>query len=133
VDHVVAEKFDADRGEVTEDENIPPSRMALDIGPRTVEFYSQPIAGAATIFCHGPMGVFENPAFSRGTFGIAKAIAGSKATKLAGGGDVSAALAASGYESAFDFVSTGGGATLEFLEGKVLPGLKALALSQRPS
>ncbi|MEZ4751311.1 MAG: phosphoglycerate kinase [Bdellovibrionota bacterium] len=133
IDHVVAASFDSEKGELTDGENIPGDKMGLDIGPKTVSLYERPISQAETIFWNGPMGVFEKPAFSEGTFGIARAIGASRAQKLAGGGDCAAAVAASGEEANFDFISTGGGATLEFLEGKNLPGLKALALSKRES
>lgn len=133
VDHVITSDFESLDATITEDENIPGDKMALDIGPKTLSLYEEPIAKAATIFWNGPMGVFERKPYSEGTFGLARAIAASPAQKLAGGGDVAAAVAASGEQERFDFISTGGGATLEFLEGKNLPGLKALALSKRES
>jgi phosphoglycerate kinase len=89
------------------------------------------LEGAETIFWNGPMGVFEKPAFAKGTFELARHVAQSKAKKLAGGGDVAAAIAASGREEEFDFISTGGGATLEYLEGKPLPGLRILDQDNR--
>lgn len=131
VDHVVAKSFDDTEGVVTEGAHVPRDRMGVDIGPKTIAAYEAALATAETIFWNGPMGVFEKPAFAKGTFELARIIGGTKAQKLAGGGDVSAALAASGCEGRFDFVSTGGGATLEYLEGRALPGLKALEVSHR--
>ncbi len=132
VDHVVASSMDDEAGaQVTESESVPDDKMALDIGPRTVEKYAAALEGAETIFWNGPMGVFEKPAFAKGTFEMARHIAQSKAKKLAGGGDVAAAIAASGREEEFDFISTGGGATLEYLEGKPLPGLRILDQDNR--
>lgn len=132
VDHVVSKAFgDAKSAETTPGQDIPADRMGLDIGPKTVEAYQAALSGVETIFWNGPMGVFEEPAFANGTFGVAKAIAESSAQKLAGGGDVAAAIAKSGLQDRFDFISTGGGATLEYLEGKDLPGLKVLELFSR--
>jgi phosphoglycerate kinase len=132
VDHIIARNMDdVDGARATNAEAIPEGFMGLDIGPRTVEKFAQAFETAETIFWNGPMGVFEKPAFAKGTFELARHIGRSKARKLAGGGDVAAAIAASGCESQFDFISTGGGATLEFLEGKGLPGLKVLDLDNR--
>ncbi len=133
VDHVVTRAMgDTTNVETTEGPDIPDGFMGVDIGPKTVAKYGAALLGAETIFWNGPMGVFETPEFAKGTFALAQIIATSTARKLAGGGDVAAAIAASGVQSQFDFISTGGGATLEFLEGKELPGLKALELSHRP-
>jgi phosphoglycerate kinase len=127
IDHVTSLAFDDTKNvQVTTGEDIPENRMGLDIGPKTVEHYRAQLEGIETLFWNGPMGVFEVPAFAQGTFGLAKAVAETRAKKLAGGGDVSAALAKAGVDSQFDFISTGGGATLEYLEGKELPGLKVL-------
>ncbi len=131
VDHVVAKSMDDNTGRTTNNEQVPDDMMALDIGPRTVELYGKAFETAETIFWNGPMGVFEKPAFAKGTFDIAKRISLSKARKLAGGGDSAAAISEAGCEPQFDFISTGGGATLEYLEGKGLPGLKALDLDNR--
>jgi phosphoglycerate kinase len=100
--------------------------MGLDIGPQTVSRYGEIIASAKTIVWNGPMGVFENPAFAKGTFAIAKAVAESKAFSIVGGGDSAAAVAESGMESKITHISTGGGASLEFLSGQKLPGVEAL-------
>lgn len=127
VDHVVAKAFgDAASATVTPGADIPPTMMGLDIGPQSVAFFEKSLEGVKTIFWNGPMGVFEEPAFAKGTFDLAHAIARTSALKLAGGGDSASAIAKAGVEGSFDFVSTGGGATLEFLEGKELPGIKVL-------
>lgn len=127
VDHVIAKAIDNTKDiKTTPNATVPDGWMGVDIGPMTVKLYQQALAGAETIFWNGPMGVFEVPEFAHGTEEIAKAVASAKARKLAGGGDVVAAIAKTGVESQFDFISTGGGATLEYLEGKDLPGLKAL-------
>jgi phosphoglycerate kinase len=128
VDHIIAKdlKATSENSQLTEGEEIPSGWMAVDVGPRTLSLFGLALEGAKTVFWNGPVGVFENPAFSKGTFGLAKLISKCSALKLAGGGDVSAAIAASGCTDSFDFISTGGGATLEFLEGKELPGLKVL-------
>ncbi|MCA9681223.1 MAG: phosphoglycerate kinase [Myxococcales bacterium] len=100
--------------------------MALDIGPRTEALFAQAIAGAKTVFWNGPMGVFENPAFASGTMAMAAAVASCPGFTVVGGGDSVAALNASGREADIDHVSTGGGASLEFIEGRELPGVTAL-------
>ena len=105
---------------------IPKGLMGLDIGPRTVEEFAMTIAEAKTILWNGPMGVFELEPFSAGTRGVATAIAGSSAYAVAGGGDSLLAIKRFGLEEGFDHLSTGGGASLEFLEGRELPGVKVL-------
>jgi phosphoglycerate kinase len=100
--------------------------MFLDIGPKTAHLYAALIAQAGTVFWNGPMGVFENPIFATGTKKIAHAIATTKAVTILGGGDTEAAVAALDLESKFDYISTAGGAALEYLAGKELPGLQPL-------
>ncbi len=127
-DVVVAEKMeeDADTRTVGIDE-IPAGWMGLDVGPETVEFFEERIASARTIFWNGPMGVFEMEAFARGTEGVARAVAGSDATSVIGGGDSVAAVNKLGLEDAMSHISTGGGASLEYIEGKELPGVAVLS------
>jgi phosphoglycerate kinase len=101
--------------------------MALDIGPKSVALFKKEIAEARTVIWNGPMGVFEMPAFAIGTNGIAQAVAHNRnATTIVGGGDSVSAIQKSGVASHITHISTGGGASLEFLEGKVLPGVAAL-------
>jgi phosphoglycerate kinase len=108
------------------DENIPDGSVGLDIGPRSSEAFVSVIEGAATVLWNGPMGVFEDERFGAGTEAVARAVASSNAVSVVGGGDSVAALQSYGLDGAFSFVSTGGGASLEFVELGDLPGLKAL-------
>jgi phosphoglycerate kinase len=128
VDFVVADRFAADAITATVDQDsIPADQMGLDIGPRTRELYSQIIRDSATIVWNGPMGVFEMPAFAGGTLAVARAMADSTGFTVIGGGDSAAAVRILEVDqSKFDHISTGGGASLEFLEGKDLPGLTVL-------
>jgi phosphoglycerate kinase len=131
VDAVVAEKMEAGQATQTVDrEAIPADRMVLDVGPRTVDEYRRILSDARTVLWNGPMGVFEVPEFAAGTRGVAEAVAEATdrgATTIIGGGDSAAAVAELGLEARMSHVSTGGGASLEFLEGKELPGVAALA------
>jgi len=130
VDHLAAAKpeMHAVVKNVHEDESIPDNLMALDIGPKTIELFSEAISKARTILWNGPMGVFEVSPFSRGTFKIAEAVAeNAGATSIVGGGDSVSAVQAAGVAEKITHISTGGGASLEFLEGKKLPGVEALA------
>jgi phosphoglycerate kinase len=129
VDHVVAVKPDPNAviQQVGEGQPIPADKMALDIGPKTIELFSEEIFRARTIVWNGPMGVFEVPGFAKGTFKIAHAVAeNAGATSIVGGGDSVAAVHAAGVADKITHISTGGGASLEFLEGKKLPGVEAL-------
>ena len=129
VDHVVAEKIDVNAVTHIIDSGhpIPPNAMALDIGPKTIEIFCEEISRARTIVWNGPMGVFEVSPFSKGTFKVARAIADNPgAISIVGGGDSVAAVHAAGVADHVTHISTGGGASLEFLEGKKLPGVEAL-------
>jgi len=126
-DTVIADRFAEDtQTKVVEVSAIPPGWMGLDIGPKTRERFKQVISKAKTIFWNGPLGVFEIPPFAQGTKDIAQALAESKATTIIGGGDLAAAVEQMGLTSQMTHISTGGGASLEFMEGKELPGIAAL-------
>ncbi|MCH4327498.1 phosphoglycerate kinase [Staphylococcus haemolyticus] len=128
VDAKVAKEFsnDAEITEVSID-NIPSDQEAMDVGPKTVELFSKELEGAHTVVWNGPMGVFEFSNFAQGTIGVCKAIANLKdATTIIGGGDSAAAAISLGFEDDFTHISTGGGASLEYLEGIELPGIKAI-------
>ncbi|NQT19863.1 MAG: phosphoglycerate kinase [Planctomycetes bacterium] len=126
IDHVVAEKFEPDATSRVVDD-IPNGWIALDIGPRTIELFSDKLKDTRTVIWNGPMGVFEMPAFAKGTEAIAKVLANSDATTIIGGGDTAAAVNQLGLADKMSHISTGGGASLEFLEGKELPGIAALS------
>jgi phosphoglycerate kinase len=126
-DHIVAAEA-AERSPVTKVEgDIPAGEMGLDIGPKTISAFEKEIAKARTIFWNGPLGMFERKPFDVGTMAIAACLAVSPAFTVIGGGDSVAAVNRSGQADTISHISTGGGASLEFLEGKVLPGLAALA------
>ncbi len=127
VDHVVADKLDASaQAKVTPDNKIPVGMIGLDIGPKTIKLFEAELKNAKTIVWNGPLGVFETDKFDKGSREIAKFIAELKATTIIGGGDTAAAVAKFGLEKKMSHISTGGGASLEYLEGKVLPGIAAL-------
>ncbi|MGH4052130.1 MAG: phosphoglycerate kinase [Clostridium sp.] len=127
VDHITADKFSADAEPVvTEDQNIKEGYMGLDIGPKTQEIYKGAISTAKTIVWNGPMGVFEFANFAKGTIAVAKAMSVVDGTTVIGGGDSAAAVNQLGFGDKMTHISTGGGASLEFLEGKLLPGIEAL-------
>lgn len=127
VDHVVADRFDSTATKkIVPNGSIPPEWMAMDIGPETVRTFSEEIEKAKTIVWNGPMGVFEIEPFAEGTVAIARAVAQSSAFSIVGGGDTVAAVKMAGAAEGVSHISTGGGATLEFLEGKDLPGIEAL-------
>lgn len=130
VDTVVAAAFpdpiDAEIPvEIVDCSHIPADRMGLDIGPKTAELYADAVKSAKTVVWNGPMGVFENPVLAKGTIAVAKALAETDATTIIGGGDSAAAVNTLGYGGKMTHISTGGGASLEFLEGKALPGVMA--------
>ena len=127
VDMVVGDKFEAEANSKTMPMgSVPDGWRIMDIGPATVAAYAKIVAGAGTVVWNGPMGVFEFPKFAYGTIGVAKAVADSSAISIIGGGDSVAAVSAAGLADRITHISTGGGASLEMLEGLVLPGLAAL-------
>jgi len=132
VDQVIADAFtdDADQRQISATENVPAGWQSLDIGPATVAAFAQALAGAKTIVWNGPMGVFELPSFAAGTFAVARALAEATAkgaTTIIGGGDSAAAIEQAGLAAKMSHISTGGGASLELLEGKALPGIESLS------
>jgi len=126
-DVVAASQFAADaEARHVPASQVPPGYMVLDIGPETVSAYAEALRGAAAVIWNGPMGVFEMDKFSKGTFGMARALASLKATTVVGGGETAQVVAELGLQNQFTHVSTGGGASLEMLEGRELPGVAAL-------
>jgi phosphoglycerate kinase len=127
VDHVVAQEFKAEaEHRICSNSDFPAAWMGLDIGPQTAKNYADEVSKAGTVIWNGPMGVFEFDAFAAGTFAVAQALADSSALSIIGGGDSVAAVNKAGLEAQMTHISTGGGASLEFLEGKELPGVTAL-------
>ncbi|MCI5727623.1 MAG: phosphoglycerate kinase [Clostridium sp.] len=126
VDHRVAAEFKDVEAKVTEGQDIPDGFMGLDIGPKTEKLYADAIKDAKTVVWNGPMGVFEFENYNKGTIAVAKAMADADATTVIGGGDSAAAVNILGFGDKMTHISTGGGASLEFLEGKTLPGIAAL-------
>ncbi len=126
VDSICAAEFSKDAAPVEAGEDIPDDLMGMDIGPKTVELYCEAVKGAGTIVWNGPMGVFEFPAFANGTWKMAEAVANSGAVTIIGGGDSASAVEKSGQADKITHISTGGGASLEFLEGLELPGVACL-------
>lgn len=127
VDAVIADKFAEDANtQVVDVDKIPPGWRMMDVGPKTLELYKQALDGAKLIVWNGPVGVFEMPKFAEGTFALARMLAESGATTVIGGGDSASAVKKAGVAKQMTHVSTGGGASLEFLEGKELPGVAAL-------
>jgi len=125
-DVVVAEAMEDAESETVPVDGIPVGKMGLDIGSKTVDLFSEHISGASTIFWNGPMGVFEIDAFAKGTEGVARTVAESGVTSVVGGGDSVAAVNTLGLEDRMSHISTGGGASLEYVEGKELPGIAVL-------
>jgi phosphoglycerate kinase len=134
IDVVVAQNISASEGQVVDVGAIPEGFMALDIGPKSIALFQQWFDKAKSVFWNGPMGLFERPAFSNGTFSVARALANSKAFTVIGGGDSAAAVKEAGDDVAkkISHISTGGGASLELIEGKKLPGIEVLRRAAPP-
>lgn len=127
VDHLIVDNIDAPtKIETTKDQNVPDGMIAVDIGPKTIELFKNALKDAKTICWNGPLGIFENDKYAKGTKEIAIYIATLKAKTIIGGGDTASAVAKFGLEKRMTHISTGGGASLEYMEGKVLPGIAAL-------
>jgi phosphoglycerate kinase len=131
-DVVVAPGLDATEGETVSADAVPPGTMALDVGPKTVELFARAVEKAKTVFWNGPMGLFETPAFATGTLALARRMSEAPGFTVVGGGDSAAAVKVAGDDVAkgFKHISTGGGASLELIEGKKLPGVEALRMPE---
>jgi phosphoglycerate kinase len=128
VDLVLGREFSADTEvQALDGVDVPEGWMGLDVGPRTSAAYAEVVTGAGSAFWNGPMGAFELEPFAAGTRAVAEAVAAARGTTVVGGGDSAAALARFGLESSVDHLSTGGGASLELIEGKKLPGVEVLS------
>ena len=127
VDTVIVKEFDNDaESKIVDSDAIPAEWEGVDIGPKTRELFAEALKNAKTVVWNGPMGVFEMPNFAKGTVAVAQALADLDATTIIGGGDSAAAVNQLGFGSKMSHISTGGGASLEFLEGKELPGVAAV-------
>jgi len=126
IDHLITDKIDANSNTRVVEDTIPENWIGVDIGPKTVDEFKKELRNAKMIIWNGPMGIFEIAKFSRGTEDIARFIAGLKAITIIGGGDTASAIAKFGLEASMSHISTGGGASLEYMEGKALPGIAAL-------
>lgn len=127
IDHVVVDTVDPKAATQVVGQDIPDGKIAVDIGPKTIELFNKKLAGAKTVVWNGPLGIFEMDAFSKGTEAVGKFLATVKAVTIIGGGDTAAAVAKFKLQDKMTHISTGGGASLEFLEGKTLPGIAALS------
>jgi phosphoglycerate kinase len=125
-DHIITDKFEGGEAKLCDRVSIPEDFMGMDIGPRTRREYTTILKQAATVFWNGPMGLFEQKAYSEGTFAMAKAISESEAFSVVGGGDSVSAVNQTGLQDRFSHISSGGGASLEFIEQGQLPGIQAL-------
>ena len=130
LDNVIVDTIDPNAKTEICGEDIPEGKIAVDIGPRTIKLFEDKLKSAKTIVWNGPLGIFEMPAFSKGTEDVAKFIANLKCTSIIGGGDTAAAIVKFNLEDKMTHISTGGGASLEYLEGKILPGVAALTDKQ---
>ncbi|MCM8800264.1 MAG: phosphoglycerate kinase [Candidatus Omnitrophica bacterium] len=126
IDHIVVDNIDANASLEVAGEDIPSGKIAVDIGPQTIEEFKKRLKDAKTVVWNGPLGIFEIDKFSQGTYKVASFIASLSCISIVGGGDTASSIAKFGLESKFSHISTGGGASLEFMEGKLLPGIKAL-------
>ncbi len=131
IDHRVAKSIDSKEIVTTPDEKIPEGYLGVDIGPKTEKLYCSELLSAKTVFWNGPMGVFENSKMAQGTFAIAKTLSGLDADTIVGGGDTASAAKASGFAEMMTHISTGGGASLEYLQGDPLPGVDSLRKGKR--